>query len=145
MVGATVKWPLTFRPVVAPDPLVVVVCAVFAVMGTVSLFFGATPGSISALLPETFRFTWVLMIVAGSLVTLIGNYWRNPVSGMFTTQVGLLATGFALGFYGAASIYLTHQLGFTTALSGASLVVIAGGFLWERQRLMALIRKLPTS
>lgn len=139
------KWPLTLRPVTAPKPMVVVLCLIFCIMGTVSLFAGATPGSISALLPDSFRVVWVIMIATGSWVTLIGSYLNNPVSGLFTTQVGLLATGYALMFYGAGSMYLTTNLGlgFTTAMGGAALVGVGAGFLWERHHLMITIRNLP--
>lgn len=136
------RWPLTIHPATPPDPLVVVLCLIFAIMGTISLFVGATPGSISELLPNWFRFSWVLMIAAGSWVTLLGSFWRNPVTGIFTTQVGLLATGYALIFYGVASTYYAFKNDFTS-MSGAALVGVGAGFLWERHRLMITIKGLP--
>ncbi|HEY5956097.1 MAG TPA: hypothetical protein VIV60_06075 [Polyangiaceae bacterium] len=66
----------------------------FLIFGSASLFFpyGGTPRSIDLVLSPTMLLVWSIMLLVGSMLTLIGIAWR----GRFITALGIERVGLIL-------------------------------------------------
>lgn len=79
------------------------------------------PGTIREAMPGWLGVIWAASLAIGSLLALVGIYWRNRATGLLLEQVGLAAAGAACVVYGGVVLYVAGQ----DALISAALV---GGF-----------------
>src|SRR5207253_2498162 len=86
------------------DPLEVMFLIVFLMSGGAQLVSGARPGSIDAVMPETFRLIWLLMLLIGTVISLVGIFWTgHKVVSMMIESVGLAWVSISLIIYGLAA------------------------------------------
>src|SRR5437879_10356029 len=119
------------------DAFEVILSAVFGLSGVLQLFVRPVPTSSSALLPDPFRYTWLLVMIIGCVATLVGVF-SPRVWGYIVEQVGLFATGGSIVVIGAAGLYLQIHRGlFTpqTLLGGPLIIAWGAAFLWKRHQL----------
>lgn len=121
------------------DPLEIMVCSLFLVSCVGQILSGEVPNAIAALIPNWFRYLWLVLISLGCVVTLAGVFWRNHVTGMFIEQVGLMAIGGSVLFYGLSLAYLAP-----TAFVSAMTITIGLSFLgrwWVLRRFTGKLTK----
>jgi hypothetical protein len=127
------------------DPLEVLFLLVFAMSGAAQAISGAKPGSIDALLPETFRVIWLILITIGSLIALAGIFWPwNSVDGVITESIGLAWVAIGIVVYGAAQIVasLNTENPAGAILAGPLTICLGLAFWWKHRRLQLLIDRL---
>jgi len=129
------------------DPLEVLFLSVFLMSGIFQTFTGARPGSIDAVMPETFRLLWLLMLTLGAGIALVGVFWRgHKVIAMMIESVGLAWVSIALIIYGGAAIVATTMTDQPTSgtLGGPLIIVLGIAFGWKHRRIQRLVNRLKT-
>lgn len=97
-----------------------------AAFAAIPVLFGAAPdpGSIEAALPSYAGFLWSLILATGSIIALVGTYWKDRATGLVAEQLGLAFVGIAAFLYAgvalavvgvSAAIPAAFILGFGTA------------------------------
>lgn len=137
------------RAVVAEmDPLETLFLIVLGGSGLLQVFSGATPGSIDALMPHTFRNIWLVMLTLGSIVALVGIFWpRAKADGLLLESVGLACVGVAVMIYGAAQIVATVAIldnPGSAVLTGPITITLGIAFWWKHRRIQRVIERLKT-
>jgi hypothetical protein len=118
---------------------------VFAMSGAAQAASGAKPGSIDALLPETFRVVWLILITMGSLIALAGIFWPwKATDGVITESIGLAWVAIGIVVYGAAQIVASFSTDNPAGaiLAGPLTICLGLAFWWKHRRLQALIDRL---
>jgi hypothetical protein len=127
------------------DPLEVLFLFVFMVSGAAQAVSGAKPGSINALLPETFRIIWLILLTVGSLIALVGIFWPWRTSdGIITESIGLAWVAISIVVYGAGqavAVSFSQNPG-GAILSGPLTICLGLAFWFKHRRLQALIDRL---
>lgn len=86
----------------------------------VQIFFDTFPGAIDSLVDGPWKYTWAVLLIAGSGITLVGIYLKNDSRGLVYEQTGLFWTGGACVIYVYA--LMTYNLSaawFAATLFGA--------------------------
>lgn len=85
------------------DPRAVFILAISVFSGITALALRAGPGSLEEVLPRWAVFTWGVLLVLGSVITLIGMAFQT-IEGIITEQIGSVIVGVTTGFYSAVAI-----------------------------------------
>lgn len=119
------------------DPRVVFILALCVISGVPLAIGHATPGSIDAKLNHVWVIIWGVMLVFGSLATLIGIL-KLDADGILLEQIGSVAVGGASIMYGAVILATITWQG-----TVPSLVFVAFGLacFWRWGQLQALIHQ----
>lgn len=85
------------------DPRAVFILAISVFSGATALALDAAPGSLEQVLPRWAVFTWGVLLVLGSALTLAGMAFQT-IEGIITEQIGSVVVGVTTVFYAAVAI-----------------------------------------
>jgi hypothetical protein len=108
-------WRFIFMPAARypADPRAVFILALSAFSGMVALAVEAAPPTLAALLPDWGVTTWSLLLVIGSIATLVGMLFQN-LNGILVEQVGSIIVGVAAVFYSTLAVWVVGLPAFQT-------------------------------
>lgn len=94
-----------------------VLILVLCLISSVPILLGASPApaSIEAQLPPYFSHVWALVLVTGSVGTLVGIFLKNRTNGLIMEQMGLAFIGISALLYSALIMVHVKWPGFFSA------------------------------
>jgi hypothetical protein len=119
------------------DPRAVFILALSAFGGVSALAIKAAPETLEAVLPRWAVLVWGLLLVIGSVTTLLGMA-RQTLNGIITEQVGSVTVGATTVFYSAIALWVIGP----NAVAGISPILGWGiACFWRWGQLQSLIRR----
>ena len=120
-------------------PLVGFLLALCTLTGVVQIVAGARPGSIQDQLDPTMQVVWSALLASGSLVALVGIYWRGPSLkiALELESIGMSALALAGIVYAVAIILVAPVDGM---LTWSIILGFAGACIARRQKIESVLR-----
>lgn len=85
-----------------PDTVFIIGLCLFA--GGAQLAAGTEPGTVSDLVPKWISLAWAVLLTTGSVIILVGVFWRSRLTGVLIEAVGRTIFGPTAVAYGVAII-----------------------------------------
>lgn len=87
-----------------------------AAVGVSRLLAGSTSGSLERTLPPGLLLVWYVLLTFGSVVSLVGVFWVEPVTGLLVERSGLWALSSACAVFGVAIVTVGGLRGVAASL-----------------------------
>ena len=97
------------------------------------LLSGTDPGSVEALVPPALALGWNVLLLAGTLTTLTGVFWRTRLTGVMLEAVGRVMFAPAALAYAIAVVAVAGWTGLLAALTFAGFAASSG---WRIRQIM---------
>jgi hypothetical protein len=108
-------WRFIFKPAARypADPRAVFILALSAFSGMIALLIHSAPATLEALLPRWGVVLWGLLLVVGSVMTLVGMVFQS-VNGIIAEQLGSVIVGVTTVFYSVLYLVVLHAAALQT-------------------------------
>lgn len=112
-----------------------------ALVTSLPVLFGVTPapGTIRAVLPPVVAFIWALTLCVGSLVALVGVWWKERATGLIMEQLGLACVGVVCIIYFVVALV---AVGWSTTIPMGIVLGFGLSCLWRWRDLQRSINEV---
>ena len=101
--------------------------------GISQLVSGAPPGSVSELVPDWIATAWSLLLIVGSVATLAGVLWRDPLTGRLLEVAGRVMFAPAALAY---AIAVVAAAGVGGVLAALTFIGFSASSLWRIRQIL---------
>lgn len=94
------------------------------------------PGSIQEGVGHIGTVVWYIALLGGSVVALLGIFWRERATGLVMESVGLFVSGLATIFYGIVALIVIH---WSAAYASATIMAYGAAAIWRAAQIRRLL------